>query len=72
MAQETLMHERRLERGWTCLELAERCAKSGVSVSESQIGRIERGIYAPRPKLRAVLAKLLDLDAAHDFPRKVA
>lgn len=43
-------------------DLAEKCAEAGVSVDESHISRIERGIYTPRPRLRAVLADLLGLD----------
>jgi ribosome-binding protein aMBF1 (putative translation factor) len=31
-------------------------------VDESHLSRIERGIYTPRPRLRSVLAALLDLD----------
>ncbi len=41
-----------------------------MPVDYGQLGRIERGEYAPRPALGAVLAFLLDLDAARDFPRK--
>lgn len=52
---------RRLSRGWSQAELAEQCAKAGVSVSDSQLSKIERGLWSPRPRLRAVLARLLDL-----------
>lgn len=47
-------------------DLADKCAASGVPVDATQISRIERGIYKPRPKLRALLAQLLDLDI-NDF-----
>jgi transcriptional regulator with XRE-family HTH domain len=40
-------------------------------VSESTLSRIERGRQIPRPKLRSVLADLLDLDVA-EFDRKSA
>lgn len=51
----------RIERGMTQQALAEKCREKGVPVVESQISRIERGIYTPRPRLRAVLAELLGL-----------
>jgi transcriptional regulator with XRE-family HTH domain len=54
--------QQRLRRGMTQQDLAEKCAEAGVSVDESHISRIERGIYTPRPKLRALLAELLELD----------
>jgi transcriptional regulator with XRE-family HTH domain len=43
-------------------DLAEKCAAAGVRVDYSHISRVERGVYMPRPKLRAVLAELLGLD----------
>jgi transcriptional regulator with XRE-family HTH domain len=43
-------------------ELADRCKEAGVKVSDSQLSKIERGVCMPYPPLRAVLAKLLDLD----------
>ncbi|MEU9349065.1 helix-turn-helix transcriptional regulator [Streptomyces sp. NPDC048278] len=52
----------RLRRGMTQQNLADKCAEAGVPVDESQISRIERGIYTPRPRLRALLAELLELD----------
>lgn len=52
----------RLEHGWTLRELSERCAAEGVKISFSQLGKIERGLYTPYPRTRAVLARLLDLD----------
>ncbi|MGW3417020.1 helix-turn-helix transcriptional regulator [Streptomyces phaeochromogenes] len=54
--------QERLRRGMTQQELADKCAEAGAAVDESHISRIERGIYSPRPRLRAVLAKLLGLD----------
>lgn len=54
--------QQRLRRGMTQQDLADKCRAAGVSVDESQISRIERGIYTPRPRLRAVLAGLLALD----------
>ncbi|MBD0837403.1 helix-turn-helix transcriptional regulator [Streptomyces sp. TRM68416] len=54
--------QQRLRRGMTQQDLADKCAQAGVSVDESQISRIERGIFMPRPRLRAVLAELLELD----------
>lgn len=70
----TPMGKARLRRGWTLRELAEKCIEQGVSASYNNLARIERGKGVPYPKLRAVLAELLDLDAAHDFPlpRKAA
>ncbi|MFJ2303804.1 multiprotein-bridging factor 1 family protein [Streptomyces sp. NPDC087787] len=59
----------RLRRGLTQQDLAEKCANAGVPVDESHISRIERGIFTPRPRLRALLAELLDLDI-DDFERR--
>ncbi|MEU3254235.1 helix-turn-helix transcriptional regulator [Streptomyces sp. NPDC006997] len=56
------MKQQRLRRGMTQQDLAERCAEAGVPVDESQVSRIERGVYTPRPRLRAVMAQILDLD----------
>lgn len=52
----------RLSRGMTQQDLAEKCAEAGAPVNESHLSRIERGIFTPRPRLRAVLAQLLDID----------
>lgn len=59
--------QQRLRRGMTQQDLADKCAEAGVRVDESHISRIERGIYTPRPKLRALLAELLELDVNDDF-----
>ncbi|OSZ56282.1 hypothetical protein OQI_33855 [Streptomyces pharetrae CZA14] len=56
------MKQQRLRLGMTQQELADLCAEAGAPVDESHLSRIERGIYTPRPRLRAVLANLLDLD----------
>jgi transcriptional regulator with XRE-family HTH domain len=42
--------------------LAAKCKQEGAPVSDSQLSKIERGLYAPRPRLRAVLAEVLDMD----------
>ncbi|WP_158761595.1 helix-turn-helix transcriptional regulator [Streptomyces sp. NRRL S-146] len=60
------MKQQRLRRGMTQQELADLCAEAGAPVDESHLSRIERGMYTPRPKLRSVLAALLDLDV-QDF-----
>ncbi len=52
----------RLRRGMTLRDLAEKCAADGVPVGQSTLSRIERGKQVPRPRLRSVLASLLDLD----------
>lgn len=65
------IRERRLRRGWTQEDLARECAAAGVHVTYSALSKIERGLYTPRPKLRAVLAKLLDLDVA-ELERKAS
>lgn len=42
--------------------MSDECAKEGVPVpSTSHMSMIERGLVKPRPALRAVLARLLDL-----------
>lgn len=61
--------QQRLRRGMTQQDLADKCAEAGVPVDESHISRIERGIYTPRPRLRALLAELLDLDI-DDFEQR--
>lgn len=50
----------------TLEELAEKCAANGAPVGRSALSRIERGMHVPRPRLRGVLAELLDLDV-NDF-----
>ncbi|MFI7137229.1 helix-turn-helix transcriptional regulator [Streptomyces massasporeus] len=63
------MKQQRLRRGMTQQELADLCAEAGAPVDESHLSRIERGIYTPRPKLRSVLAALLDMDI-EDFEQR--
>lgn len=46
--------------------LAEKCAAEGVRVHNSQLSRIERGLAAGRPHLRATLARILGL-SVEDF-----
>ena len=58
--------ERRIRRGWTLEELAVQCAAKGAETTPSTLSRIERGDQMPRPKLRKVLAELLELDV-NDF-----
>lgn len=55
----------------TLRELAEKCATDGVPVGQSTLSRIERGKQVPRPKLRSVLARLLELDV-NDFEHRSA
>jgi transcriptional regulator with XRE-family HTH domain len=62
------VREKRLQRGWTLDDLAAKCAAEGVPTSVPNLHRIERTQQVPRPGLRAVLAKLLDLDV-NDFER---
>lgn len=57
----------RLKLGKTLAGVAAECTERGASVSEGQLSRIERGIFNPRPQLRAVLADVLGLDAVEDF-----
>lgn len=57
---------KRLRLGMTMKMLAAECAANGTRVSASEISRIERGIHAPRPTLRKVLAEVLGLDVT-DF-----
>ena len=72
MTQPSLtIRERRLSRGWTQEDLADHCSKAGVHVTVSALSRIERGTQIPRPKLRAVLADLLELEIA-DFEREAS
>src|SRR5262245_18405922 len=52
-----LVRQRRMQRGWTTRQLADK-----VGVKNPTISRLERGA-SPRPALRAKLTELLDLDA---------
>lgn len=58
----TPARDARLRRGWTLRDLAARCAEKGAPVDHGQLARIERRSATPRPRLRAVLADLLELD----------
>src|SRR5690606_27502219 len=50
---------RRLDRGSTLGDLAERCERKGSPrPSDSNQSVLERGIHAPRPALRAALCQL--------------
>lgn len=53
----------------TLQDLAEKCAAQGVRVHNSQLSRIERGLAAGRPHLRATLARILDLGVEDFEPR---
>jgi transcriptional regulator with XRE-family HTH domain len=66
-ASATPAQRARLALGMTLLELAAECESRGVAVSEGQLSRIERGVFNPRPRLRAVLADVLGLNAVDDF-----
>ena len=55
----------RLSRGWTLEALAEQCRANGVKADKSHVGHIERGDWAPRPQLREVLCRLLDLPTTY-------
>lgn len=59
------VRDQRLRKGWTLDDLGVKCAKAGAPTSRSNLLRIERG-QVPRPKLRAVLAALLEMDVT-DF-----
>ena len=67
----TLFKRRRLELSLTLRGLAAECAKRGTPASDSQLSKIERGIYAPRPKLRGTLAEILGI-SVDDFKSKAA
>lgn len=58
----------RLRRGLTLRELAQLCRDEGAPVDFSHLSQIERGRAVPRPRLRAVLARVLELDV-EDFER---
>lgn len=68
----TPVREARLRQGLSLRELARRCAEEGVPASYNNLARIERGEGVPYPKLRAALARVLGLDAVHDFERKAS
>ncbi|MGW2580802.1 hypothetical protein ACWCYZ_05595 [Streptomyces virginiae] len=58
----TALRRRRLKLGLTLVKLSSRCAEAGVPVSHSHLSKLDRGLYTPRPELRATLVQLLDLD----------
>lgn len=53
--------DQRLELGLTQQELAARCTQEGAPISDVALSNIERGVWSPRPRLRAVLCRILDL-----------
>lgn len=57
----------RIRKGLTLAQVAEQCTEQGVPLSEGHLSRIERRKYAGTPRVRAALAKVLDLDAYADF-----
>ncbi|MGW6739686.1 helix-turn-helix domain-containing protein [Streptomyces sp. NPDC055025] len=57
------LRSQRIRLGLTLEDLAAQCASRGVTVHHSHLSRIERGVYIPRPRLRAVLAGILDVDS---------
>lgn len=65
----TPMRAQRLRRGWTQAELAAKCTEEGARVNDSQVSKIERGVCQPVPRLRVVLARLLDLDPVDLGPK---
>lgn len=65
------VREQRLRRGWTIKDLAQQCAEAGTATSEANLYRIECEGQIPRPGLRAVLAKILELDV-NDFEQKAS
>jgi transcriptional regulator with XRE-family HTH domain len=67
----TPARDERLRRGLTLRQLAQQCADKGVPVDFGQLSRIERGKYAPNPRLRAVLAEILELHV-NDFDKPTA
>jgi len=64
--------DQRLQRGWTLPDLAEKCTAAGAKTDDGNLSRIERGEQVPRPKLRAVLAELLELDVAYFDDREAS
>ncbi|WUI00244.1 helix-turn-helix domain-containing protein [Spirillospora sp. NBC_00431] len=57
--------DQRLALGLTQKELATQCAEKGAQVSDVTLSAIERGLWAPRPRLRAVLCTILSLPIAY-------
>lgn len=69
MSETTSIRSSRLAKGLTLRELAAKCAANGAPVHWTQLGRIERGLNAPRPQLRSVLAKVLGI-GVDEFERE--
>lgn len=56
------MREARENKGWTLRKLAAVITASGVSVSDGNLSRIERGEISPRPGLKRAIADALSLE----------
>lgn len=53
---------RRIRKGWTQRDVAQRCAALGRKISDSNLSKYERGECSPSPATLAVLAEALDLE----------
>ncbi|MFD9706179.1 helix-turn-helix domain-containing protein [Lentzea sp. NPDC059081] len=61
-----VVHQRRIAKGLTLRALADACEKAGQRVSDSQLSKIERGKYSPRPAALKALVDVLGLDLEVD------
>lgn len=67
--QASPMRKARIRRGLTLRDVSKLCEEQGVSISEAQLSRIERGQAAGRPETRAALAAVLGIDAFDDLEK---
>ncbi|GLY81886.1 helix-turn-helix domain-containing protein [Actinoallomurus iriomotensis] len=56
------MQGRRIELGLTLRDLAAACSRAGGPISDSQLSKVERGLYTPRPAARRAIKTVLGLD----------
>jgi transcriptional regulator with XRE-family HTH domain len=64
--KEGVVLQRRITKGMSLRALADACEAAGQRVSNSQLSKIERGLYTPRPAALKTLAAVLDLDLERD------
>ena len=62
MKRRTWLTQRRLEKGFTQIELAKK-----VGVSNQTISDIERGVRNPSPKLAMKISKVLGFDMSYFY-----
>lgn len=60
------MQGRRIALGLTLRALSAECRERGGPISDSQLSKVERRLYTPRPKARRAIREVLGLDPVDD------